>query len=145
MTACSLRPLVCRNKGIYNRCDPEGIDHLSVCVSGMDIAPVNSDHCTCSIEVLVRYLPYPSAVNCIGIIRTEFGNIKMLGSFTYLLIRGKSNAYLSMRGLRVLQKITDHTHDLCYPGFVISTEKRSSVSSDQCLPCVKLKIRKKYR
>ena len=111
----------------------------------MHRAPRDSYNCACGIEVLIRDLPYPSAVNSISEVRSKSCHIKMLRSFTDLFIGSKCYTYLTVFFFGMAQEITCHAHDLSHTRLVVSAKKCCPIRCDQRLTGIQLQIRKKFR
>ena len=74
---------------------------LFFCHSRVDIFTFYFDYGQCSIKGLIFKLANFAAVDGIGKISAEFGNIKQVSAAADLLIRGKSQADLAMLDLRM--------------------------------------------
>ena len=67
----------------------------------MHTPAIDMEFCSGCIKVFIFQFPQRSAVHGVGIIRTEQLHIKMIGSSTHFLIRGKADPDLTMLFLRM--------------------------------------------
>ena len=81
--------------------DQNGIFHFTLGGTRMHTPAIDMEFCSGCIKVFIFQFPQRSAVHGVGIIRTEQLHIKMIGSSTHFLIRGKADPDLTMLFLRM--------------------------------------------
>lgn len=67
---------------------------------------IDMEFCSGCIKVFIFQFPQRSAVHGVGIIRTEQLHIKMIGSGTHFLIRGKADPDLTMLFSGCINKVS---------------------------------------
>ena len=107
----------------------------------MDVAALDADRCSGSIEVFIFKLSDLASVEGVGIFRSEFRNVELHDSAADLLVRSESDLDLSMLEFRMLYDVLYRIHDLRDTGLVVRSEEGRSVCGDQCLALVKLELR----
>ena len=76
------------------------IDHFPFRLSGMDTDPAKCHLCGSRIEILIFQFSQCTAINRIGIFRTQSFQVDMIHTLPDFLIRRKADRDLSMRDLR---------------------------------------------
>ena len=118
---CTVRVFIHRQHSLKFHSYSDGILHLPLSRTRMNGYSVYNHPSACCVEVLVFKLSKPSSVYRIGIVSTEFVHIKVLGSISYLFIRGEAYSDFTMLYFRMLLKISHHTDNLGYSRLIIST------------------------
>ena len=118
---CAVRIFIHREHSLKFHSYSDGILHLPLCRARMNGYSVYDYLSACCVEVLVFKLSKPSAIYRIGIVSAEFIYIKVLGSISYLFIRGEAYSDFTMLYFRMFLKISHHTDNLGYTCLIIST------------------------
>ena len=140
VSLCVLRTLFCREKGIQFSCDKDCIEHFVLGVSRVDVAPLDVDLRTCSIEVLILKLANLSTIESVGIFGPEFFYVEVVNTASDLLVRGEADLDIAVFEFRMGHDILYGCHNLCHTGFVICAEQGSAVCSDDGVPFVARKF-----
>src|SRR5690606_36524899 len=82
-----------------------------------------------SVEILKLQLSDLASIHGVGPLGPEFRHIEFMRPSSDLFIRGKTDPDLPVFYFRVLQQIFHGSHDLSYPGLVISAKKGGAVGS----------------
>ena len=122
----SFRVLRClgrrQHRGKFHR-DQACIFHLIFRTARVNILPMDLHTRFCRVEALIFDNAEGPAVNGIRLFRSETLRVKMLCAASGLLIRCKSNAYGTVRLLRMVVKILHKVHDLRDTSLVICPEQ----------------------
>ena len=102
------------------------VDHGIFGGAWMNVHTLENNFCTAGIEVFVLDLTFCIPIQSVGIVCTEFSDVKMCRSHADLFIWSKGNGKRAVRDF--FRKDTlQSCDDLSDSGFIISTEDRSSV------------------
>ena len=141
IAVCIFRALPCRQHVIQLHSDEYGIEHLSLCIAGMDVAALYAYCGSGSIEILVFKLSERSSVHGVGILRTELPDIEFGHAPSDFLIRSEAYHNVTVPELRMCHDILHRIHYLGDSGLVVGSEQSSPVSGNQGLSLVVRKLR----
>ena len=122
-----------RKHGIEFRGDFEGVDHDSFCGTGMHGAPADENFRFGCVEILKFNFICRSAVDRVGILRSESGNVKEIRTFPDLLVRCECNAERTVRQLLCLNGF-EGGHNLRNSRLVVGSEQSCSIGCDERVP-----------
>ena len=122
--------------------DQHGIHHTFLCISCMHAATMDRDHRRSCIEVFIFHLTEFTAVYCIGKLCSKTRNIEPVCTTANLLVRGESNADLSMWNFLMRKQVIRCRHDLCHTSLIVCSKKCRSIGRDQVLSPIALQKRK---
>ena len=126
--------------GIVFSRNEDCIFHSVLGTAGMNGNAVYRDKRTCRIEVFIFKLAERAAVDSVGIIRAEAGNIEVICTSAYLLIRREGYFYLAVRDV-FGDELLECCHNLGYARLVVGSEERCAVCYDELIARIIRKIR----
>jgi len=127
------RRLVCREQRYDFISDQGSVDHDILCFSRMYINTFNMKCCTCCVEIFVGNFTFVIAIHCVSIICLKNVQVKQICSTTDFLVRRKTNPQITMWNV-FCNYLFDCCENFCDAGFVIRTQKCSSVRCNKCAP-----------
>ena len=145
VSACVLRLLLHREEAVELHSNEDGVLHLALCRARVNVAALDADCRSRSIEVLILQLADLAAVHGVCILCSEFLDIEFHHAASDLLIRSESYLDVAMLELRMLDDILHGIHDLGDSGLVISSQEGCAVCSDDGLALVVQQFRELAR
>ena len=139
---CSRGALVLGEQCIELHSYKRRIDHLVLCITGMNINTCDLNLAGCSIEILILDLAECSAINSECNLCTEVCHIKKIRTFSDFLIRCEAEQNLAVLYFRMSKEVLCHGHDLGISRLVIRTEKRGTVGHQKVCADHGVKLRK---
>ena len=130
------RTLIHWEEAVKLHSDEDGVLHLALCSTRMDVASLDTYCCSGCIEIFIFELADLTAVEGVRVLGSEFCHVELYYSASDLFVRGESDLDLSMLELRVLHDVLNRVHDLRDAGLVVSSKKSGSVCGDDCLSFV---------
>ena len=112
--------------------DERGVDHLPLGRAGVDGLAADDDLRARSVEILIFQLTDGSAVDGIGVIRTETRNVEIVRAAADLLIGRKGELHGAMLPVGCEQQL-GRGQNLRHAGLVVCAEERRAVGDDQAL------------
>ena len=108
-----------------------GIDHRIFSFTRMNIKSPDFKFCFAGIKILVLNLPFTVTIQSISILCAKLIQIEMFRSHSNFLIRSKCYTNHAMRPIFCLDSF-NHSQNLCNSCFVICSQNRCSIRSEQC-------------
>ena len=97
----------------------EGVNHLILGRTWMDIAPQKINFCPSRAEGFVLEFPKWATVHSIGKVYIKIFHIKLIRTDSDFLIRAKANPNFTVLDVWMLDQVLDGGHDFSDTGFVI--------------------------
>ncbi len=97
----------------------DGVYHLVLGITRVDVAALNFDFRACSIEVLVLQFAFHAAVDRIGEVGAERCDVEEIDAAADLLVGGEADADFAVFHLGVGEQILRRGHDFGHARLVI--------------------------
>ena len=136
VSACILRALFHREKGIKLHSDQDGVKHLALCIAWVNVSSLDLYCCSSCIKILVFKFSHCAAVHGVGIACSEFLNVEFNNSSSDFLVWGESDLDFSVLEFRMLHNVLNRIHDFSYAGLVVCSKKGGSICGDDSLALV---------
>ena len=140
ITICFFRPVSLWQSIVKINGQLEGVNHLILGRTWMDIAPQKINFCPGRAESFILEFPKGTAIHRIGKVHIKIFHIKLVSPDTDLLIRTKANPNLTVLDVWVLNQVLDSGHDFSNAGFIVRTKESCSICRDEGLPMVVVKL-----